>query len=148
MIVHGIVPRESLISSILPIPKNKLSGTANSDNYRGIAPSSILGKILDHVILSKCCEKLCTSDQQFGFKRKSSIDMCTMVLKVTLTYYTNNRSTVFFAHFLMPVRRLTGCNIVNCFVYFSIVMFPLYCENCNESLCWTCNWCYVEWTFF
>jgi len=47
MIVHGIVPREFLISSILPIPKSKLSGTANSDNYRGIALSSILGKILD-----------------------------------------------------------------------------------------------------
>ena len=95
MIVHVTVPRKVLVSSILPIPKNKLSGTANSDNYRGIAPSSILGKILDHVILSKYCDKLCTCDQQFGFIRKSSIDMCTMVLKVTLTYYTNNRSTVF-----------------------------------------------------
>jgi len=31
---------------------------------------------------------LCTNEQQFGFKRRHSTDMCTMVLKETLSYYT------------------------------------------------------------
>ena len=29
-----------------------------------------------------------TTEQQFGFKRRHSTDMCTMVLKETLSYYT------------------------------------------------------------
>jgi len=30
----------------------------------------------------------CTTEQQFGFKRRHSTDMCTMVLKETPSYYT------------------------------------------------------------
>jgi len=95
MIDHGTVLQEFLVSSILPIPKSKLSGTANIDSYKGIALSSILGKILTTCIVQVWREAMHLSDQQFGFKRKSSTDMCTMVLKDTLTYSTNNRSTVF-----------------------------------------------------
>lgn len=39
---NDTVPRDFMISSILPIPKNKRASVANSDNYRGIALSSVL----------------------------------------------------------------------------------------------------------
>jgi len=76
LVVHGIISREFMLCSIVPIPKNKLANVANSEHYRGIALSSILGKILDHIILSKYSDKLCTSDLQFSFKRNSLTDMC------------------------------------------------------------------------
>ena len=63
MTVHGIVFNDLLVSSIIPIPKAK-----NITNYRGIALSSIFGKILDRIILSRYADKLITSPYQFGFK--------------------------------------------------------------------------------
>ena len=59
-----------MLSSIVPIPKNKLANVANSEHYRGIALSSILD-------LSMCSDKLCT----FSFKWNS---LNTLVLKETL----------------------------------------------------------------
>lgn len=45
--------------------------------------------------MSKYQDKLSTSDQQFGFKSKSSTNMCTLVLKETISYYVKNQSSVF-----------------------------------------------------
>ena len=84
-----------MLSSVLPIPKNIFASVSGNDNYRGIALSSILGKILDHVLLYKYSDKLCTSEQQFGFKRRSCTNVCTLVLKETLRYCVDNYSNVF-----------------------------------------------------
>jgi len=64
-------------------------------NFRGIALSSIYCKLLDNIILETFHDKLCTSDQQFSFKPKSSTNMCTMVLKETSSYYSSNQSSVY-----------------------------------------------------
>ena len=55
----------------------------------------MFGKIFDHVILEKYRDRLCTSELQFGFKRKSSTHACTMLLKEVLSYYANNQSSVY-----------------------------------------------------
>jgi len=81
MIIHGSVPDIFLTSTILPIPKNKNGNVTDSANYRGIALSSVFVKIFDHVILEKYRDRLCTSELQFGFKRKSSTHACTLLLK-------------------------------------------------------------------
>jgi len=95
IVVHGSVPKDFLTSSIIPIPKTR-GGNANvSDNFRGIALSSVFGKILDNIILDKFQNQLNTSDLQFGFKSGSSTNMCTMVLKETISYYVKNKSSVF-----------------------------------------------------
>ena len=71
---------------VIPIPKKSNGTAADSENYRGIALSSIFGKSLDNVILEKYYDRICTSELQFGFKRNSSTNMCTMVLKETVLY--------------------------------------------------------------
>jgi len=38
-----------------------------------------------------------TSDLQFGFKAKRSTNMCTMVLKEAIDYYTSNGSCVLYS---------------------------------------------------
>jgi hypothetical protein len=95
MIVHGTAPESFLSSTILPIPKNKNINAADSSNYRGIALSSVYGKIFDNIVINKYSEKLHTSELQFGFKQNSSTHMCTMVLKEAMAYYHHSNSTVF-----------------------------------------------------
>jgi len=70
-----------------------------SANYRGIAFSSVYLKIVDNIVLHKYSAHLSTSELQLGFKRKSSTNLCTFVLKESLAYYSKNDSTVFFFFF-------------------------------------------------
>jgi hypothetical protein len=46
LLTHGTLPTDMVTSTVIPIPKGR-SGHSDSDNYRGIALSSIFGKILD-----------------------------------------------------------------------------------------------------
>jgi len=64
-------------------------------NYRGIALSSIFGKLFDNIVLHRYHEMLCTSDLQFAFKKKSSTNLCTMVLKEIIPCYIHNDSSAF-----------------------------------------------------
>jgi len=63
-------------------------------SLRGIALSSLYGKLFDNVVLMYYSDKLTTSELQFGFKAKSSMSQCTFVLKESLAYYINNNSSV------------------------------------------------------
>jgi hypothetical protein len=47
-------------------------------------------------MLSKYYETLRTSDLQFGFKQNSSTNMCTMILKETISYYDTKGSPVLY----------------------------------------------------
>ena len=49
MLRHGYVPKAMLLSTITPIPKNRRKSLNDSNNYRGIALSSGLGKVLDYI---------------------------------------------------------------------------------------------------
>ena len=70
MLSHGYVPKDFLLSSTpgqVPIPKNRRKSLNNSDNYRAIALGSILGKLLDIILLRKCSNVFQTSDLRFDF---------------------------------------------------------------------------------
>lgn len=95
LLVHGHVPEVMSISTVIPIPKGKNVNITESVNYRGIALSSIFSKLFDMVILHRYCDLLCSCNLQFGFKRNRSTDMCTMLLKETVSYYVNNDSPVY-----------------------------------------------------
>ena len=83
---HGYAPDDMLLSCIIPIPKGKSCNISDSANYRGIALSSIVGKILDKIIITHFGDLLSSTELQFGFKASQSTNMCTMVLK-TISYY-------------------------------------------------------------
>src|SRR5664279_2354365 len=68
---------------------------SDSSNFRGIALSSLYGKLFDNIVLHRYGDKLMTTELQFGFKAKSSTNMCTVVLKEAITYYTKNQSSIF-----------------------------------------------------
>jgi hypothetical protein len=69
--------------------------TTDSNNFRGTALSSVFCKVFDNVILDKFHDKLCSSELHFGFKFKNSTNMCTMVLKETISYYIKHQSSVY-----------------------------------------------------
>ena len=93
MLLHAYIPVDILTSTILPIPKDRKKSLHDSSNYRGIALNSLLGKILDHIILTNYKNVFQTSDRQFGFKAKHPTVQCTFVVKETLQYYITRGSS-------------------------------------------------------
>ena len=95
MIKHRFAPSDMLISTIVPIPKNKHKSMNYSDNYRAIALSSVLGKLLESVILYQNKSVFSTSDYQFGFKINHSTTSCSFVAQEVINYYKTNHSDAF-----------------------------------------------------
>ena len=118
MLVHGIVFDDLTTSSIIPIPKGKNMNCTESCNYRGIALSSIFGKLIDQIILSRYADKLITSQHQFGFKKSHSTIVCTMVVKETINYYTVNKGHVFctFLDATKAFDRVKYCKLFKCLI--------------------------------
>ena len=102
VIAHGNHSDDFQVSTVMPIPKGRNVNLSDSYNYRGIALSSIYGRMFDQIILSHYADKLCTSDLQIGFQRHRSTNMCTMVLKEAISYYINNGSSVFVPCLMLP----------------------------------------------
>ena len=89
---HSYVPKDMLLSALLPIPKKRKRSVNNSDNYRSIALSSIVGEVLDNIILTKHANFFVTSDLQFGFNAKHSTRQCTFVLKEVVDFHIEHNS--------------------------------------------------------
>ena len=51
MLSHGVALLGLLLSTMVPVPKVKRGNKSDSSNYRVIAISSILGKLLDSIII-------------------------------------------------------------------------------------------------
>ena len=94
ILVHGSMPEDFLKCTAIPIPKSKNLNVTDSNNYRGIALSSIFAKIFDLVVLTRYSDYLDLCELQFGFKRNYSTTMCSMVMKETISHYINANSTV------------------------------------------------------
>ena len=90
MVYHGYCPPSFICANIIPIPKGSKANLSDSDKYWSIAISSLLGKILDHIIIEKQSEALKTCNYQFGFKAKSSTVLCSTMVNETVQYYTEN----------------------------------------------------------
>ena len=95
MFQHGYCPRPMNLSSLIPIPKSTKKSIGDSGNYRAIALGSIIGKILDNVIMFKNIKTLCTNDLQFGFKPKQSTTQCSFVLHEIIDLYERNDSSLY-----------------------------------------------------
>ena len=59
---HGFAPQAFICANIIPIPKSAKTALTCLDKYRSIAISSVIGKILDRIIIDKPSEFLKTSD--------------------------------------------------------------------------------------
>ena len=94
-LVHGHISELFNICALRPIVKNKNSSKSNSDNYRLIAISSIILKMLDKVILHIFGDNFISPNLQFGFHKYLSTTMCTWTLLETINYFTNRNTSVY-----------------------------------------------------
>ena len=95
MICHGHTPDELLVSTISSLPKSNRGDICNSDNYRGIALTSCINKVLDWVVLIKYSDNLQTSNLQYAYKPGHSTSMCSLALKEVVNYYNSRGGEVY-----------------------------------------------------
>ena len=76
-LVHGHVTLVLLLATLVPIIKDKLGSVTTSKNYRSIAISSLLLKLIDYIflILFGTCFNL--NDFQYAYQAGHSTNMCT-----------------------------------------------------------------------
>jgi len=92
--VHDQVRDSFRRSMIVPIPKGHVN-KSDSAKFGEIALNSIFLKMLDNIFLDRCHVQLMSCDRQFGFKPKSSTNLCSMVLKETVAYYVQSQNPAF-----------------------------------------------------
>ena len=94
VLIHGSISQSLLICDILLLLKDKRGATDDSNNYRGIALSSILLKVFDWVVLLLFDKELQNDENQFGYQTESSANMCTWTAIETINYFVNRGSPV------------------------------------------------------
>ena len=94
-IKHSYLPEALMRSVIVPLIKNKNGDTSDLNNYRAIALSTVLSKVLESIILHDIVTHDEADMHQFGFKAGLSTTLCTNVCKNVINYYVNRGSHVF-----------------------------------------------------
>ena len=94
-ITHGYLPDMLMKTAIVPIIKNKTGDTSDKNTYRPIALVTAASKNFELCLSIILEDYLVTHDQQFGFKRKHSTDLCIFTVKSATKYYTQENSPVF-----------------------------------------------------
>lgn len=95
IIVHGHMPHNLLVSTIISIPKDSKASLSNVDNYRGISLFNSIAKLFDYVIIVLFGIHIKASDMQFAYKEGHSTTLCSVVYLETLHHYKNHGSNVF-----------------------------------------------------
>ena len=93
--VHSHVTSALLLSTLVPLVKDKLGDFQSSKNYRSVAISSILLKLIDWVMIILEGDCLGLSELQFAYQAGCSTEMCTWAALETIDYFLKNGSEVF-----------------------------------------------------
>ena len=94
-LIHGHVSAILLLATMVPIIKDKLGDLSSTKNYRSIAISSVILKLLDWLIINIFGHLLELDDFQFGFQPNSSTSLCSWVVYETIDHYIRNGSVVY-----------------------------------------------------
>ena len=94
-LVHGHVPEVLLLATLVPIVKDKLGDLCSSKNYRSIAISSIILKLIDWIFIKIYGHLLKCDDLQFGFQELSSTSLCSWMVYETIDQYIRKGSKVY-----------------------------------------------------
>ena len=75
-LVHAYIPQYMLISTLVPIIKDRLSSINISKNYRSVCISSLGLKQFDWITISLFGDKMGFHDLQCGYQAGVSAPMC------------------------------------------------------------------------
>ena len=128
MINHSYVPKNLLLSSIIPIPKDRRKSLNNIINCRSIVMCSALGKLFDNIVVHEFKDIFKTCDLQYGFKKGHSTNQCSFIVNEVVQYYRNNDSNIY----LTLLDASNAFDKVNYNKLFQLLiqkgMCPLYCK--------------------
>jgi len=91
----GYLPGSMCLSAIMPLIKNKTGDVTDVNNYRAIAVSNAVTKILEGVLFGFIETDDKVDVYQFGFRKQLSTGLCTNVFKSTVNYYREHGSHIF-----------------------------------------------------
>ena len=94
-LLYGYVPDAFHRATIIPLVKCKTGDLSDVNNYRAIALSNSVTKILESLLYNFIESRVRADEYQFGFKKNHSTALCTHVFKKTVNYYRQNGSHVF-----------------------------------------------------
>ena len=94
-LIHGYISYDLLVCALSPIVKDPNGDISSSKNYRGIALSSLILKVLDNCLLLLFGHLLANEDLQFGFQKGCSTVQCTWAVQETISHYLRNGSEVY-----------------------------------------------------
>ena len=94
-LIHGHVTQILLLATLVPLIKDKLGSTNVSKNYRSIAISSILLKLIDWIFIILFGINFGLNDFQYAYQAGCSTTMCTWAVLETVDYFLKNGSEVF-----------------------------------------------------
>ena len=83
-LIHGHVTFILLMATLVPIIKDKLGSITSSKNYRSIAISSLILKLIDWIFLILFGVSFSLNDLQFAYQAGSSTTMCTWAVLETV----------------------------------------------------------------
>ena len=84
-----------MLSTLVPLIKDKLGDKCASKNYRSIAISSLILKIIDWIVIILFGVTLGLDDLQFGYQAQCSTAMCSWMVLETVGYFLRNGSETF-----------------------------------------------------
>ena len=94
-LLHGHITTFLLLATLIPLIKDKLASINSSKNYRSIAISSLVLKMIDWIVLLLYGETLGLDELQFAYQAKCSTTMCSWMVIETISYFVRNGSEVF-----------------------------------------------------
>ena len=146
VLIHGSTSSSLLVCAILLLIKNKNGATDDSNNYRGIALSSILLKVFDWVVLILFDRELVNDENQFGYLEESSANMCTWTAIETINHFVKKGSPVYaclldyrkafdYCNHVIMFKNLLNRNINRVFIRLIIVMYLQTCYIKWQHIC-------------
>ena len=93
--IHGHVTNSLLTATLVPIVKDKLGDVCSSKNYRSIAISSLILKLIDWIVIQQYGHLFRTNEFQFGFQQFSSTSLCSWMVFEVIDNYLRNGSAVY-----------------------------------------------------
>ena len=84
-----------LLSTLVPIIKDKLGSINISKNYRSVCITSLVLKQFDGIVISLYGDALGFHDLQFAYQPGVSANMCSWAVIETISYFIRNGSEVF-----------------------------------------------------
>ena len=83
---------------LVPLVKNRAGDLSSADNYRPIALCTVASKVMESILSHRLNDYLYVEDNQFGFRKGLSTDMCIYTFKQIIEYYTTHSSPSYICY--------------------------------------------------